>query len=120
VNGGQGLSSSITGSSLIYSTGGGGGTSCSGQYAVAGTGHENYGSGAGGGVEAKTGAVILRYPNWIELNMRTGDLSIDSQPFNDLVISTCTGGYGSLQFKIKPGGRLAALKRARQRDEPTI
>ena len=108
---GDGIASSITGTSVTYAGGGAGRGTCSnpgedysGDPGDPGNGHDNYGGGGGCDgtftniASAQPGAVILRFPDTFSLTSTSGDLVISTSSVGNDTVATLTSGSGVVTF----------------------
>jgi hypothetical protein len=107
--GGNGLSSSITGTSVTRA-GGGGGASVYGSDANGGTGGGGNGGsgtsgaintgsgGGGGGGNGGSGIVILKYPDTKTITIGSGLIASTAGPSGGYKVTSITGGSGSVNW----------------------
>jgi hypothetical protein len=127
--GGQGLQSSITGSSTFYAAGGvgssyylgsrtnnigGGATGGVTGGSISNAGTINTGSGGGGGVNGAggvggSGVVILRYPNNYHITFGAGLIANTSLIGTSQKATRITSGTGNLTFQTTPNTLSSAL-----------
>jgi hypothetical protein len=101
--GGEGLASSITGSSVTRAAGGSGRGSRNGNSASmpTGSGSSSIGGGGEGGSSSNAGGdgiVILRYPNTFSLTNPGGGLTITTATNGNDKVSSITAGSGNIEF----------------------
>lgn len=102
--GGTGFTSSISGSSIVYSTGGNGRSSLSGGNGVSGAANTGNGGEGGAGSTGVTagsggsGVVILRYPDAYTI-IGSGVGVTTAPPSNGFKVTTITSGTGSVSWE---------------------
>jgi hypothetical protein len=122
-DGGAGVASTITGSSVTRAGGGGGGayegdaggavtrglggaggggdgsiTSGALNTTQGSAGTPNTGSGGGNGANGGDGVVILRYPNTLTISNPGGGLTFTTAPVGGDTVATFTAGTGNVQW----------------------
>lgn len=102
VNGGPGITSDITGTSILYGVGGNGQVLCPDNFLPPIADQGAFGGGGTNHHAPQDGAVILRYPDFLDLIVYSGTAQrVDGTHLNSKV-TTFTGGSVQIKFAVQP------------------